>query len=103
MRVCPKCGFIDNNNSGLAWRNDRWRMYNQICRIDELPQKLRILIEMYGMAFDDEFWYVLSTKPPKTTVSKIPLWKPTKYAYEKHERYKPYDSSQTKLVEKGKG
>jgi len=88
---------MHQNNDGAAWRNDRWRMYHQICRVDELPQKLRILIERYGLAFDDDFWYILSTKEPKTTVSKIPLWKRDKYKVPT-EKYVKLDPFQKKLA-----
>ena len=97
---CPNCGHIIKPDIGLAWRNDRWRMYNQICKLDELPPKLRLLIEKYSMAFDDDFWYERSSRPPATTVSKMPLWQPTKYEFNSNVENpnKQEDKTQKKLL-----
>jgi len=55
------------------WRNRPRHLYTQYCYLDEAPPKLVKLIQRYGSAFDDEWFYKLSGHTRKI-VTRRPLW-----------------------------
>jgi hypothetical protein len=59
------------------WRNYKWALYTQTCRIDELDDwKLVQLLKLYRECFDDGWWYYLSKNG--LFVRRVPLWQKQK-------------------------
>ena len=71
------------------WRNG-WEPYTQHARIDELPEKLRLLLERYGECFDDNWWYYMCTrgKGKGLYVRRVPIWQTCKKM--PAEKYRPF-------------
>lgn len=67
-----------------GWRNRSYTFYTQFCYQDELELKLKGLLDKYGEAFDD-IWYYFYPKKKKPdsrpTAVRRPLWQ------EKEERF----------------
>ena len=67
--------------------------YTQYCYLDECPPKLRVLLEKYGCAFDD-YWYYKICGRTRKVVTRRPLWLDRGeggWMYEKHP--KPRDKT----------
>ena len=75
------------------WKNSPFRgePHLQYCTLEELryqSRKLAHLIERYGEAFDDEWWYYFNKN--MTHVKRLPIWQRTKRIdCEKPRRYEP--------------
>jgi len=58
---------------GGGWRNRLRYLYSQYCYKDEVfSKKLLFLIDTYGSAFDDEWYYIIS-KDGKVII-RSPIW-----------------------------
>jgi len=87
----------------FGWRNRSYTFYTQFCYQDELSPKLRYLLDRYGLAFDDEWFYFYpkKKKPESRAVAvRRPLWQ------EKEERFgvtaeKSSDLPEKQTMEKG--
>jgi len=55
------------------WRNRIHHLYAQYCYPDEADPKLMKLIDRYGAAFDDEWYYKICGRSIKV-VTRRPLW-----------------------------
>jgi hypothetical protein len=84
------------------WRNKRWELYTQCCRLDEVPNlKLRKLLKIYGTAFDDEWWYYLNRSG--LMAFRVPLWqKQKRIGMEKHKPGVFLTPTQTRLSDHSK-
>lgn len=56
-----------------AWRNRRAPLYTQFCYPHEASEKLQLLIQKYGAAFDDDWQYRLAGRTAKV-ITRRPLW-----------------------------
>lgn len=85
-----------------GWRNRLRALYSQYCYRDEVfSTKLLWLIDTYGSAFDDE-WYYIPSKDGKVII-RSPVWlgkEPSAHKF--HEKVPSHheDIFQTKLTEK---
>jgi hypothetical protein len=78
-----------------TWRNNP-DLYGQTARIDELdlsdPQDkaLYLLLERYGEAFDQDWWYYFCTRGrgKGLFIRRVPIWQTTKKM--PTEKYKPF-------------
>ena len=94
MSVCPKCGWRDNP----CWRNSRWELYTQYCRLEELvdwePDIVEKLKENYKIEEGPYFYHLRG----KGFVHRTP--KELRSMYERgHSTEKPKDPFQKKLLE----
>lgn len=82
------------------WHNSR-DLYTQTCRTDELPEKLRLLLERYGEVFDDKWWYFLSSrgKFKGLFARRVPIWQTSKRMPAEKWRPYPVHRGQKRLLE----
>ena len=65
--------------ASVPWRNG-WDSYTQTVRIDDVPEKLRRLLEKYGEAFDDDWWFFMCNrgKGKGLFARRVPIWQTSK-------------------------
>lgn len=68
---------LSAGNYRRGWRNRGYTFYTQHCYADELDPKLKMLLDKYGLAFDDEWVYFYpKKKKPELRPSAVrrPVW-----------------------------
>jgi len=84
-----------------AWRNRLRHLYTQYCYLHELNDpKLWKLLEKYGAAFNDTWWYQIAGRSVKVVLRK-PLWlgrktESSKFAEKRKHRFR--DPRQRQLM-----
>jgi hypothetical protein len=84
----------------MPWRNSR-DLFTQTCRTEDLPEKLRLLLERYGSAFDDKYWYFLSSrgKYKGLFARRVPVWQTSKRMPTGKYRPYPVHRGQKRLIQ----
>lgn len=62
-----------------AWHNS-WGPYTQCCRIEDVDKRLQRLLQLYGQAFNDEWWFYACNRGrgKNIIVKRVPIWQTNK-------------------------